>query len=90
MEKWVAENDKVLNTSVWLKCERADCDHVLSLKCAVCSRLNDRLVSMQNYFPALVEDMTNVRMPSFKEHAATDIRACAMVLFKKQQSSTVC
>ena len=86
----MAENDKVLNTSVWLKFARADCDHVLSLKYAVCSQFNNKLVSMRNYRPAFVERTTDVRTSSFKEHAATDMHACAMVLFKKQQSSTVC
>ena len=86
----MAENDKALNTSIWLKFEKADRDHVLSLKCAVCSRFNDKLVSMRTYRPAFVEGTTNVRTSSFKEHAATDMHARAMVLFKKQQSSTVC
>ena len=80
VEKWVAENDKVLNTSIWLKFERADHDHVLSLKCAVCSRCNDKLVSMRNYRPAFVEGTNNVRTYSFKEHAATDMHARAMVI----------
>ena len=90
VEKWVAENDKVLNTSVWLKFERADHDHVLSLKCAVCSRFKDKLVSMGNHRPTFVEGTTNVRTSLFKEHAVTNMHARAMVLFKKQQSSTVC
>ena len=89
VEKWVAENNKVLKALIWLKFEGADRD-VLSLKCAVCSRFNDKLVSMWNYSPAFVKGTTNVRTSSFKEHAATDLQACAMVLFKKQQSSTVC
>ena len=35
-EKWVVENDRVLNTSVWLKFDVADRDHVLCLKRACC------------------------------------------------------
>ena len=46
VEKGVAENDKVLNTPIWLKFERVDRDHVLSLKCAICSRFNNKQVSM--------------------------------------------
>ena len=86
----MTENDKVLNTSVWLKFERTDHDYVLSLKCAICSRFNNKLVSMRNYRLAFVEGMTNVRTSSFKDLAATDMHARALVLFKKQQSSTVC
>ena len=63
---------------------------MLSLKCAVCSRFNDKLVSMRNDLPAFVKCTTNIRTSSFKEHVATDMRARAIVLFKKQQSSTVC
>ena len=83
VEKWMAENDKVLNTSIWLKFERADRDYVLSLKCAVCSRYNDKLVCMRNYRTAFLEGTTNVRTSSFKEYAAADMHARAMVLFKK-------
>ena len=88
----MAENDKVLNTSVWLKFERADRDQVPSLtcKCAVCARFNNKLVSMRNYCPTIVEGTTNIKMSLFKEHAATNNNARAMVLFKKQQSSSFC
>ena len=86
LEKWMAQNEKVLNTSIWLKFERANCNHVLSLKCTICSQFNDELASMWNYHQAFIEGMTNVRTSSLKEHGATDMHACAMVLFKKQQS----
>ena len=48
VEKWVLENDKELNTSVWLKSETAadDRDRVATLKCAVCSRFRERLQPM--------------------------------------------
>ena len=46
--KWVVENDEELNTSVWLKFETAAGDHdcVATLKCAVCSRFQERLQPM--------------------------------------------
>ena len=52
VEKWVVENDKELNTSVWLKSETAadDRDRVATLKCAVCSRFRERLQPMRNPF----------------------------------------
>ena len=39
VEMWIVENDKELNTSIWLKFETAadDRDRVATLKCAVCS-----------------------------------------------------
>ena len=48
VEKWIVENDKELNTSVWLKFETAadDRDRVATLKCAACSRFRERLQPM--------------------------------------------
>ena len=65
-----------------------DRDHVFSPKCAVCSQFKKMLVSMRNYRPAFVESTTNVRTTAFKDHAATDTHADAMVslLSKKQQA----
>ena len=87
MEKWVVENDRDLNTSIWLKF-KGDCDHVSSLRCAVCSQFNEKLISMCNYRPAFIEGTTNVRT-AFREHAVTDMHAHAMVLFKKQHARDI-
>ena len=40
---------------------------------------------MRNFRPAFIDGTTNVRTTTFKEHAATDMHARAMVLFKKQR-----
>ena len=87
MEKWVVENDRDLNTSVWLKFE-GDRNRVYSLKCAVCSQFKEKLISMRNY-PVFIEGTTNVRTTAFKEHAATDMHAHSMVLFKKQHARDI-
>ena len=79
MEKLVVENDRDLNTSIWLKF-KGDCDHVSSLRCAVCSQFNDKLISMCNSRPAFIEGTTNLRT-AFKEHAVTDMHAHDMVPF---------
>ena len=89
VEKWIVENDRTLNTAVWLKFETDRRDHVLSLKCAVCSQFKDKLTSMRNYRPAFVEGTTNVRTSTFKDHAATDMHARAMTLFRKQHASHI-
>ena len=88
VEKWVVENDRELNTSVWLKFE-GDRNHVFSLKCAVCSEFKDKLISMRNNRPAFIEGTTNIRTTAFKDHAATDMHAHAMVLFKKQHARNI-
>ncbi len=82
-QKWVAENDKALGTSVWLRFEKGDRDHVAVLKCAVCAQFEERLVSMCNYRPVFIHGTTNVRTSTFKEHAATEMHARAMALFRK-------
>ena len=92
VEKWIVENDKELNTSVWLKFEMAadNRDHVATLKCAVCSRFRERLQTMRNYRPAFIDGTSNVRTSTFKDHADTGMRKYAMVLFKMAQSSGPC
>ena len=48
VEKWIVDNNCALNTTVWLKFETDRRDHVVSLKCAVCSQFKDKLTSMRN------------------------------------------
>ena len=45
VEKWIKENDKELDTSIWLKFDMVsgDCEHMLTLKCGVCIQFNERL-----------------------------------------------
>ncbi len=89
MEKWITENDREFDTSVWLKFDMADRQHVAVLKCSICSRFSDKLESMRNFRPAFIDGTTNIRLSTVKDHAATDMHARAMLLFKKQQSSNV-
>ena len=44
---------------------------------------------MCNYSAAFIGRSKNLRASSFKDHAATDMHARAMLLFKKQSSSDV-
>ena len=43
---------------------------------------------MHNFRPAFIEGTCNVKTSSFKDHAATDMHCHAMILLKKQLSST--
>ena len=45
---------------------------------------------MRNFRLAFIDSSTNVRISTVKDHAATDIHARAMLLYKKQQSTNVC
>ena len=75
VEKWISENDKTLNTTLWLRFEVAsdDREHVSTLKCSVCKQFKDCLISMQNYNPGFVEGTANTRMSAFKKHACTEM-----------------
>ena len=88
-DKWLSEYDKELNTSVWLKYELADCDHAVTLKCAVCTQFRTRFESMRNNRSTFIDGTTNVRTSTLMEHATIDMQTRAMSLFKKQQFSSV-
>ena len=90
VDKWIAENDKGLNTSVWLRYDTdpGDRTRVVTLKCVICARFKDRLVGQWNYSLAFVEGSVNQRTSSSKDHAASDMHSCAMLLLKKQVRST--
>ena len=92
VEKWIAESDKDLDTTLWLKYDvvAGDREHVSKIKCSVCGQFKERLVSMRNYNPAFVNGTANVRASSYKEHAITEMHKQAMILFKKQHSTNVC
>ena len=86
VDKWIADNDKVLSTSTWLKydVDTAARGRVVALKCSVCCQFRGKLISMRNYSTAYIEGSTNLRTSSFKDHAASEMHLHAMLL-KKQQ-----
>ena len=93
VEKWIRENDKTLDTTLWLKFDvvvAVDHDHVSKLKCSICDQFEERLISMWNYNSAFVEGTTNTHASSFKEHASTEMHKRAMILYKKEHSTNVC
>ena len=58
-EKWVLENNRELNMSVWLKFD-VDHDHVVALKCAVCTGFKkERSRSVFEYAP-IARSLANV------------------------------
>ena len=85
VEKWIKENDRSLNTTVWLKFDSDSHDHVNTLSCEVCSRY--KLIGMRNYHPAFVEGTSNVRASSFKDHAVIDMHTRAMALFRNSATN---
>ena len=71
----IANNDKVLSTSTWLKYDEdtAARGGVVALKCSVCCQFPNKLIGMRNYSAAYIEGSTNLRTSSFKDHAASEM-----------------
>ena len=59
------------------------------LKCYVCIEFQDKLRRMRNYSNVFIGASKNLWDSSFKDHAASDMHARAMMLLKKQSSSDV-
>jgi hypothetical protein len=89
VQKWITENDKALNTATWLKYDASGQSFVQSLKCSVCIQFQDKLQGMRNFKPSYIEGSRNLRASSFKDHAASDMHARAMLLLRKDSSASV-
>lgn len=89
VDKWKAENDKALSTSLWLQYDKVNGDSVTTLKCSLCIRFNERLLSCRNYNAAFITGSCNLRLSSVKDHASSYMHERAMQLFKKSQSCNV-
>ena len=78
VDKWVAENDKMLNTVLWLNYEADPANHtrVVSLKCSICSRFREKLIGMRNYNAAFVEGSANLLQSSRSHMICTAVQCC--------------
>ena len=84
VHKWIAECDKTLSMLVWLKNEVVSHDHIVLLKCTICSLFKAKLNSVRSYF---IQSTRNIHTSAFKDHATTDIhsplgcfRCCAALM----------
>ena len=89
VNKWIVENDKALNTSMWLTFEKLGREHVALLKCAVCGRFEEKLRGCRNYNSAFVVGTANLRVSAVKDHAATEMHKRSMMLLRKSRSRNV-
>ena len=69
-DKWIADNDVSLSTSVWLKYDRCSGDRLVadSLKCSVCIQFLDKIRSTKNFSEALIVGSKNLRTCAFKDN----------------------
>ena len=54
-------------------------DTVGLLKCAVCVEFEARLVGMSDFHSTFIDGTSNLHTTSFKDHAKSEMHACAMV-----------
>ena len=54
IEKWIRENVKTLQTTAWLKYNKGRGSTVLSLKCELCIRYQEKMESCKNFSPAFI------------------------------------
>ena len=73
VQKWVVESDRKMDTSMWLRYDKVDCEYVATLKCCVSAEFNEKLRGIRNYNPAFAVDSQSLRVSSYKDHAATDM-----------------
>ena len=81
VDKWIAESDKQLSTTVWLCYNNADREHVSTLKCSICIQFQEKLCSHKNFSSAFILGSKNLCM-SFKDHATSGMHQHAMTLYK--------
>ena len=91
VEKCIAENDASINTVTWLGFDRltGNRECVASLKCKICIRYKERLVSCRNYNMAFIEGPSNLRISAVKDHSRSDMHVLTMALFSKSQGKPV-
>ena len=77
MDKWIADNDRTLSTTTWLTYAQLNRGCVHCLKCSVCIRFRDKLVTCRNYSSA------------FKDHARSDMHQRAILLLKKASAKDI-
>ena len=87
-DKWITENDRSLSTTMWLTYERLNRECVRCLKCSVCVRFQDKLMTCRNYSSAFIEGSKNLRSSAFKDHAKSDMHQRAMLLLRKASAKT--
>ena len=82
--KWKTENDKKLDTSMWLQFQ-VDGSSVSALKCSVCAKFEDKLRRCKNFTQALIIGSRNMRSSAFKGHADSDMHKQAMQLLRQNK-----
>ena len=60
---------------------QSDGNHMAEVRCKVCSKFRERLVSLWNYRPTFIEGTDNVRSSAILDHAKSAMHTRAMDLY---------
>ena len=89
VEKWIRENEKTLQMSMWLKYNKGRGGTVLLLKCEPCIRYREKIESCKNYNTAFILGSNNLRTSAFKDHTRSEMHQKACSLFMKSKAASV-
>ena len=83
IDRWIRDNDKVLNTAAWLTYDKLNREFVNFMKCSVCIKFKDKLVSCRNFSSAFIDGSRNLSTLAFKNHARSSMHQMAMRLLRR-------
>ena len=68
MDKWITDNDRILNTGLWLKYKDDPANHtqVMSLIYCIVQRFHKKLTDMYNHYATFVQGSVNLCSSSIK------------------------
>ena len=87
VQKWCTRFDKEFQTISWLDYsteKEKGINIVTKLKCKVCKKFKERILSCRNFSDKWVVGANSVKTSSVREHAITDQHVHAMNLYKKE------
>ena len=89
--KWQGEMNKEFQTVSWLDCEMKNervKKLVTKLKCKVCVKFQSKIVGRRNYSNKWIVGADSIRTNSIRDHTRTDQHTHAILLLKKEQSTS--
>ena len=87
LERWQRENDKDLQTLVWLRYDPVDDDSstVDTVWCGLCCQFKSRIEGKKHLSKAWIEGSGNLKLSNVNDHAHSDQHKIAMSLFRSER-----
>lgn len=87
VKELISQYDKQYNTTVWLKYDVVNGNHVSKFPCSVCLQFQKELECMWSIRPAFIDGSTNLHISIVKDRDGTDTHAQAMPLYKNSDQA---